>query len=138
MFWPSLVLVIEKSVPAVHRCTERKAARGYAETGRARLESYSVEALHWENNRRSQTEGNEGHKGSALFKLESFVIFVAISFRFSYNAPIDVAHGKLARACEPLRNNFNRPMRDARVECCQLHSMSLGQFGKIQIGELSA
>jgi hypothetical protein len=30
-----------------------------------------------------------------------------------------------------LGNKLNRPMRDAGIECRQLHSMFFGQFGKI-------
>jgi hypothetical protein len=35
-------------------------------------------------------------------------------------------------------NHLNGPMQNARVESCQFHSMSPGQFGKVQIGKLSA
>ena len=38
----------------------------------------------------------------------------------------------------PLRNNLRGPMENARVERRQFHSMSFGQFGKVQIGKLSA
>jgi len=36
------------------------------------------------------------------------------------------------------RNNLRGPMENARVERRQFHSMSFGQFGKVQIGKLSA
>ena len=36
------------------------------------------------------------------------------------------------------RDNLNRPMKNAGVERRQLHSMFFGQFGKVQISELSA
>ena len=38
----------------------------------------------------------------------------------------------------PSRNNLRGPMENARVERRQFHSMSFGQFGKVQIGKLSA
>ena len=38
----------------------------------------------------------------------------------------------------PSRNNLRGPMENARVERRQFHSMSFGQFGKVQVGKLSA
>jgi len=50
------------------------------------------------------------------------------------------AIGHIGRVTEvkSLTNKLHSPMRNAGVERRQLHSMFFGQFGKVQISELSA